>query len=285
MSGGFTIEKGNYLFTFQNIANKPLTLQKGGTILWTDKPLEAEMNINAIYSVQAKLSDLVQDTSLNAKQTRKVNVLLEITGKLQSPIIKFKILFPDLTDDALITEEEKALNNEAEVNKQAFALLALGYFIPVSNNLVSLDQSSAGYNLSQLLSSQMSNLTSQLIKNVNLGVHYVPAGTLTKQETDVLFSTQLFNDRLSIDGNFGYATNANASNIVGDFNLNYWITKDGKLQLKVFNKTNSNMLISEGSIYTQGVGFVYRKEFDNWREWLRRNKLELKKEDFPKVKE
>jgi hypothetical protein len=202
-------------------------------------------------------------------------------GKLNAPIITFEILFPDLTDDALITEEEKALNNEAEVNKQVFALLTLGNFLP-ANSVIGqgIDVgNSAASNLSQLLSSQMSNLTSQLIKNVNLGVHYQPASALTKQETDLLISTQLFNDRLSVDGNFGYASNANTSNIVGDFNLNYWITKDGKLQLKVFNKTNSNMLVSEGSIYTQGVGLVYRKEFDNWKEWFQIHKPEPKKHE------
>jgi len=287
MYGGYTIEKGNYLFTFQNITNKPLTLQRGGTISWNGRPLEAEMDINAIYSVQAKIGDLVgtqgvaSSDSLGLKQTRLVNVLLKMKGKLNAPIITFEILFPDLTDDALITEEEKALNNEAEVNKQVFALLTLGNFLP-ANSVIGqgIDVgNSAASNLSQLLSSQMSNLTSQLIKNVNLGVHYQPASALTKQETDLLISTQLFNDRLSVDGNFGYASNANTSNIVGDFNLNYWITKDGKLQLKVFNKTNSNMLVSEGSIYTQGVGLVYRKEFDNWKEWFQIHKPEPKKHE------
>ena len=237
------------------------------------------MNLDAIYSTQAKISDLASNQQLeseNAKQPRKTNVKLNMTGKLLSPIIKFGIEFPDLTDDNLISEQARYLNNDAEINKQSFALLALGYFMPVSNNLVALDQSSAGYNLSQLLSSQFSNLTAQLIKNVNVGVNIHPATTLTKQETDLLISTQLFNDRLSIDGNFGYGGNTIANYPVGDFNMLYRITKNGNLQLKAFNKTSSNLLSVKGVDYTQGVGLMYRKDFDFWGDIFKKDKADAK---------
>ncbi len=286
MYGDFTVEKGNYLFTFRDLANKPFVIQKGGTILWTGPALGATLNLNAIYSTQAKISDLLVSLSSDSvieKQSRPVNVMLNLTGNLLSPQIEFGITFPNLNNDNLINETNHALSNKAEINKQAFALLALGYFMPAGGNFDGLNSSSAGYNLSQLLSSQMSNLTGQLIKNVNLGVNYHPGGTLSKQETDLLISTQLFNDRLSIDGNFGYASNAVTNNLVGDFNLLYRITQSGNLQFKAFNKTNSNAINSVGYSLTQGVGLVYRKEFDSWMDWFRKKNEVTKKTDTPKA--
>ncbi|MEI6816127.1 MAG: translocation/assembly module TamB domain-containing protein [Bacteroidota bacterium] len=289
MFGDYTIEKGNYLFTFQNITNKYFVIQPGGTIHWNGKALDAEINLNAMYSLNASLGDLIQDTSANLKKPYKVNVYLMMSGKLMAPSIKFDIEVPDLMDQVLQGQLSRIKGNEAEMNKQVFGLITFNKFFPPAGALGPIvDQTSAASNISQLLSSQFSNLTSQLIKNVSLGVNYHPAGQLTKQEADVLFSTQLFNDRLTINGNFGYATGTNqsTSNIVGDLDLNYALTDDKKIQLKVFNKTNTNLLTTTDiSPYTQGVGLIFRKEFDNFWDLFRPNHEKKKTEPIEPVKQ
>ena len=81
-------------------------------------------------------------------------------------------------------------------------------------------------------------------------------------------STQLLNDRLSINGNVDVTTNATANstnNIVGDFDVDYKINKSGKLQIKAYNRANDNM-IYENSPYTQGVGILYKEEFNSFGE-------------------
>ena len=84
--------------------------------------------------------------------------------------------------------------------------------------------------------------------------------------------------------------NQNTNNIVGDVNVEYKLTDDGKVRVKAFNKANDNnsTIITSGP-YTQGVGIFYREEFDTigelYRRYLdavsnRRNK-EKKKEEIP----
>ena len=92
---------------------------------------------------------------------------------------------------------------------------------------------------------------------------------MTSEELEVALSTQLFNDRVTLEGNFGGAGNSNSTttngSVVGDFNLEYRINQDGSLRAKVFNESNDYDLVNASSSpYTQGAGFFYRKEFDNW---------------------
>jgi hypothetical protein len=100
---------------------------------------------------------------------------------------------------------------------------------------------------------------------------------MTTDELQVALGTQLFNDRLSIDGNFGTAgtSQGNAqktSNMVGDVNLEYKLSKDGHFRLKGYNKSNAVDLLNSNAPYTQGVGIVYRREFDALNELFRRKK-------------
>lgn len=285
MYGDYTIDKGDYLFTFRDITNKKFIIDNGGTIHWNGNALDADINLSAIYTVQSSLSDLVQSPqdSLSARQVQKVECRLTMTGKLLSPTIKFDISFPDLNDNNLLDEVNRVLNNnDAEKNKQVFALIALGHFLPSGNNNIPLDIGAVGTNLSQLLSSQLSNLTSQISKDFNLGVNYHPAGTLSKEEMDVLISTRLFNDRLSINGNFGYASNQVTSNVVGDVIIDYKLSKNGNFHLKAFNKTNTSVILQNESLYTQGAGFLWRKDFDHIGELFKPNPEKKKKDDQPK---
>jgi hypothetical protein len=124
-----------------------------------------------------------------------------------------------------------------------------------------------GSNASELLSSQLSNMLSQLSDDVNIGVNYVQGGATAKDNLSVNLQTQLFNDRVSIDGNVGTANNAttsqNTTNMVGEFNVEVKLTDDGMVRIRVFNRSNQYLLLSNDVPYTQGVGLFYRKEFEN----------------------
>jgi hypothetical protein len=83
-----------------------------------------------------------------------------------------------------------------------------------------------------------------------------------------------------IDGHFGmtYDRNEqNASNIVGDLDLGYKLTKDGQWILKVFNHSNDYSWYNSSGYekvapYTQGVGIAFRREFTHISELFKRNK-------------
>ena len=76
-------------------------------------------------------------------------------------------------------------------------------------------------------------------------------------------STQLFDDKLTVEGNIGNTSNSqNANNVVGDVNVDYKLTEDGKVRVKAFNKANDNSQTTINGAYTQGVGIFYREEFN-----------------------
>jgi hypothetical protein len=52
------------------------------------------------------------------------------------------------------------------------------------------------------------------------------------------------------------------------------ITEDGRFRFKAYNRTNtgSEVLYSMNSPYTQGVGIVFRKEFNGIKELFTRSK-------------
>ena len=90
-------------------------------------------------------------------------------------------------------------------------------------------------------------------------------------EIELALSTQIFNDRVTLNGNIGNNVNpytGNNSQLVGDFEVNVKLIPSGKLQLKAYNRSNNN-LIYETSPYTQGVGFSFTEEYntlgDLWR--------------------
>jgi hypothetical protein len=92
----------------------------------------------------------------------------------------------------------------------------------------------------------------------------------------VNLQTQLFNDRVSIDGNVGTANNAttsqNTTNMVGEFNVEVKLTDDGMVRIRVFNRSNQYLLLSNDVPYTQGVGLFYRREFENASDLFKKKK-------------
>ena len=77
-----------------------------------------------------------------------------------------------------------------------------------------------------------------------------------------LLSGRLFNNRLLFNGQFGYRDNinTNSQSFIGDFSVQYLLTKSGTISLKVYNQTNDRYF-TRNSLDTQGIGVVFQKEF------------------------
>lgn len=288
MYGDYAIESGDYLFTLKNLINKKFDIQKGSTIKWTGVPYKADLNINTIYKTRASLSPFQLDSNNSNSQKRVlIDLGLLMTGNLLSPDINFNINMPTVDGDT----RQKVLSyidNETEMNRQVFSLLILSSFITpaqLSNAGINPNMGAvAGANTSELLSNQLSNMLRNVSNDFDVGINYRPGDAVSKDELEVALSTQLFNNKLSIDGNLGVNNNNSqtTNNIVGDVNVDYKLTDDGKLRVKAFNKTNdiTNQLLSQGP-YTQGVGAFYREEFDTieelYKRYLKKIKGEAKK--------
>lgn len=270
MYGDYTIERGEYLFTLQNVINKKFEINKGGTITWNGDPYKALLDISAVYKLKASLFDLMLDSAY--KQRVPVECVLNMSNNLLKPDIKFDIKLPD--GDSKPNNLINSLSNE-DINKQVISLLVLNRFVTPEiyrNNLQTTETKSSnavGANSSELLSNQLSNWLSQISKNVDIGVNYRPGDELTHDELELALSTQILNDRVALNGNFGVGGNQTnqSSNFIGDFEVDVKINKSGKLMVKGFNRSNTS-IINDTSPYTQGLGIFYKEDFDTFGKLL-----------------
>jgi hypothetical protein len=94
-------------------------------------------------------------------------------------------------------------------------------------------------------------------------------------------------DKLSVEGNFGSGASTGTSrNFIGDVNVEYKLSKDGRYKLKGFNRTNdaTQQITNAGGLYTQGFGLFFREEFDTWNDLFQRynNKMKSLKKNSKK---
>lgn len=271
--GEYRVEQGDYLFTLQNVINKKFEIQQGGTIEWNGDPMDATINLNAIYRLKASLGDLIANTIVNKDFNQRIPVVCKIalSNNLNNPDIKFDI---DFSEDRIKDQVLQYISSDEDMNKQILSLLVLGKFYTpeylrgtysATNSLVGSTASTA----SELISNQFSNWFSQISNDFDFGVNYRPGNQITNDEVELALSTQMFNDRVSINGNIGnnssQRTDANSNGLVGDADVTVKLTNNGKLQLKAYNHANNN-LIYETSPYTQGVGISYREDFNEIQE-------------------
>lgn len=280
--GDYIVDNGVFQFKIGNLVSKRFTLVKGGRISWSGNPYSANVNIKGMYRVKTSLSSLgiAIDTTASYKNKVTVECFVVLTGELLNPNIKFEIKTPDLDPDLQrLVFSELDTTNPAMMNQQMISLLVLGTFS--FNNAAYVSLQSSYYNV---IANQLSSMLSQISENVDIGLNYKPGDEMSRQEFEVALSTQLFDDRLTIDGNFGMTydrSDQSASNIVGDVDIGYKLTPDGQWVLKVFNHSNVNSWYNpsnydQTSPYTQGVGIAFRKEFNNIAELFESKKKDKK---------
>lgn len=288
LSGNYSVTKGDYLFTLQNLVNKRFTIAPGGSIIWSGDPYNAIIDLSAIYKLKASLSDLRGNysTSNNLYQRIPVECVIKLTEELINPNIAFDVVFP-AENEGTRNELQQYFNTEEEKNKQILSLIILGkFFTPeyIRGNYEAQSPNMIGTTASELFSNQLSNWLSQISNNFDFGFKYRPGNSITNDELELALSTQIFNDRVTIDGNIGNNVNPQSnsnSQIVGDFDIRVKLVPNGKIQFKAYNHSNNN-LIYETAPYTQGVGLTFKEEYNTFRELLQKVGLIFKRKKTAK---
>ncbi|HRH36805.1 MAG TPA: translocation/assembly module TamB domain-containing protein [Flavobacteriales bacterium] len=278
MNGQVEVTEGDYLFTLRNVVNKKFQVVPGGHITWFGDPFDAQLDLQAIYKLRAPLYDIVPpgERTDAYKKPVPVDVVMDLRDKLMNPEIGFQVRLPSV-DESIKAQVNSVISTDQERNRQVFALIVMKKFLPppvyagagtpTGGNGVTAGGLATG---SELLSNQVNNWLSSLSNDFNLGFNYRPGDNVTKDFVDVNLSTQLFNDRLVLTTNVGVQTGARANtsnnnNLIGDFQLDYLVSADGKFRVRAFSITNDrNLNQSDQAPTTQGAGISYRLEFDNW---------------------
>jgi len=305
LTGRYEVIDGSYNLSVGPLGKKAFKLVKGSTIVWTGEPTSANVNLSALYEVNAAPIDLINEPdNIQAKTKLPFQVYLMMKGELLKPIISFKLDLPENERGALNgTVYTKLINvnrDENELNKQVFALLALNRFI-ANNPFESLAGGGGGVStlarssVSKLLTEQLNNLASDLIQGVelNFGVNssedYSTGSLEQKTDLEVGLSKKLLNDRLTVTVGSSFALEGpqapgeKSTDIGGNVNVEYALSADGRYRLRAYRR-NQNDVIVQGQIIETGLGFTLVVDYNKFREIFqkKRNRRQSKIEQKPK---
>ncbi|WP_291967350.1 translocation/assembly module TamB domain-containing protein [Maribacter sp.] len=267
MYGDYVVVTGEFNYKFGGIIDKKFTVEPGGTINWDQKPLEAILDMEAVYSLNANPAPLLDDAGF----TRRIptDVIISLTGQLQKPDIDFGIDFPG-TNSIVKSELEYRLQDPTVEEKNAIFLLAQGTFV---NSQSGINQQAITGNLVQSASSILNSILSGGNDKFNLGLSY-EQGILDRSadiETDdrigVTVSTQI-SDRILFNGKVGVPVGASSETLVaGDFEIQVLLNEEGTLSANFFSRQSEiQAYLSDQQGSTQGAGISYEVDFNNFRE-------------------
>lgn len=267
MDGEYIINKGSLFLTLQNILNRDFDIRRGSKVAWSGDPYNAQIDLKAVYKIKTRLGEYVSEK--DAETPVQVDCIIALSRSLYNPDIRFSFEFPDLKEDSKQSiYSQLDTNDQAMMSQQMISLLLLNSFYHSSGT-----SGSVGFNTFSFVTNQLNNLLSKLSDDVNIGINYRPGNELSSDEVELELSTQLFDERVLIDGNLGVKRNSettNTNNLVGEVNVDFKITRDGRFRAKAFNKSNNNYLYKNYAPYTQGVGLFYTEDFNKFGELFRK---------------
>ncbi|MEM7548545.1 MAG: translocation/assembly module TamB domain-containing protein [Bacteroidota bacterium] len=301
MLGDYIFTEGGYNFTLPNIINKEFEIQPDSRISWYGDPYKGLLDITATYKQLASLEPLFIDPNAQAttlvvdsaqlKRRYPTRVNLYLTEQMLSPTINFDIEVDQLPEQ-LNREFElaEAAFDEQELKRQVFSLVILKRFSPINSFDVAGGQSVEN-SVSELISNQLSYWVSQFDDNLEIDIDL---GTFDQEafNTFQLRLSYVFLDgrlRVTRDGVFKNAASdrADAASIIGDWTIEYLLTEDGRLRVKMFSTNNSlrtGTNLDFSNTNTTGLSLSYTRSFNEFKELLsnarRKNREPLEKENY-----
>ncbi|WP_246020640.1 translocation/assembly module TamB domain-containing protein [Flavobacterium humi] len=267
MWGDFQVYEGEYNFKYGGIIDKKFKVKPLGSISWSGNPMDATLNMEAVYTTKANPSVLLDNPSFNKKVDTEV--VIKLTDKLTSPTPEISINFPTLGSVQKSELDYKLSDNDTR-QTQAIALLSSGSFLSdkgVAENAIT-------GNLLEKANSLFDDIFSSQDDKFKLSPYYEQSDRRSPElqadsEVGVTLSTQI-SDKITINGKLGVPVGGlNESVIVGDVEVQLRLNEDGSLKARVFNRENDISYIGEGGIgYTQGVGVSYEVDFNTFKELL-----------------
>ena len=265
INGDYNITGGNYKFVVLGLASRDFTIQDGSSIRFRGDIMESDLNIKATYRTKASLSTLISDTTSVANK-RTVDCGISISDKLSNPRLSFSIQIPDL-DPMIKSRVESALSTEDKVQKQFLSLIISNNFIPDEQSGI-VDNSSMLYsNVSEILANQLNNIFQKLNIPLDLGLSYQP-NERGNDIFDVAVSTQLFNNRVVVNGNIGNRqyTSSSKNNVVGDIDIEIKLDRSGAVRLTLFSHSADEYTNYLDDSQRNGVGITYQTEFNSFKQ-------------------
>jgi hypothetical protein len=268
LRGTYLINKGSYNFTFQKIMERKFAIQEGSSVQFNGDPFQANLDITAIYKVTANLNDLDRSLAEFSGQSNvPVNCHLILTGPLRRPNVQFDVQLP-AADPEIQRQVKSLMSTEDMMNRQIVYLLLMSKFYTPHYAVTDQTTSDFAAIASATLSSQLSKILSKIDDRWQIGTNIRTSDTeLSDTEVELLLSSRLLNDRLLFNGNFGYRdSSVTPDAFIGDIDIEVLLNRLGTWRLKAYNHYNEKYYYVKNAVQTQGLGIVYKKDFDNLHE-------------------
>ncbi|WP_245889676.1 translocation/assembly module TamB domain-containing protein [Christiangramia gaetbulicola] len=267
MWGDFIVYEGVYNFKYAGLVQKIFTVESGGSINWDGDPTDAQLDVSAVYSLNANPAVLLENPSVNRKIP--VEVVINLQGDIEQPEIGFEIDFPSASS-TVKSELQYRIDDRATTELQALFLVTQGTFY----SEFGLRGAAIYGTLAERASSIVNDIFADDDGKFQVGVNYVQGDRTPDQQTvdrfGLTLSTQI-SDRVIINGQVGVPIGGvTESVIIGDLEIQFLLNEEGTLRAKVFNRENNIQFIGEEIGFTQGVGLSYNVDFDTFKELIRK---------------
>ncbi len=282
VNGNYNIDSGNYKFVALGLASRDFQIKEGSSVRFNGDIMESDLNIDALYKTKASLSTLISDTtSVNTRRT--VECGISISDRLKNPRLGFSIEIPDI-DPTVKSKVENALSTEDKIQKQFLSLIISNSFLPDEQSGIVNSSTLLYSNVSEVMANQLNNILQKLDIPVDLGLNYQP-NEKGNDVFDVAVSTQLFNNRVVVNGNIGnrqYSSGNSNTDVVGDIDIEIKMNRSGSLRLNLFSHSADQYTNYLDNSQRNGLGLGYQMEFngikDEDRSKLTTVKVEARKE-------
>ena len=291
LSGLYNITDGAYQLNFYDLVKRKFTLAPNSTIRWNGDPLMAELDINAIYNLRTSPLELMIDQigpnrelQLPYRRDQPFEVIMNIGGELLQPDLHFDLDMPEnargAVNGTIYSRIQQLKQDENERNQQTFALIVLNQFVPTGRGgpgggASDMARSSA----SRMISQQINQLSDRYIKglDVEVGLDSYTDHEEGQDRTDlnVRVGRSFLDDRLTVQagGQFELEGSRNAegnnpNQFMGDVNVEYALTEDGRYRLRAFRRNDWQGAV-EGQVITTGASLIFQREFDDFSELVK----------------
>ena len=303
LAGTYNLKGGSYQLNYGPIKRR-FILQEGSSISMSGDPMNSTADITAIYEITTAPLDLIGNEISGASATesqqykRKVpfEVLLKIKGTVSKPELGFDIVIKEKSagisyelSTAVENKLDQLRTDPSAMNKQVFALLALGRFVGdessnfFGGNGIGNSNLLANESVSGFLNAAVEQLAQNLIKGVDVDINLKSVDddpTAQRTDLNVALGKTFLDDRLSVSFGKSFTVAGTDPSAAGgggspqfmpDVNTTYKLSRDGKYMLRAYRR-NQYEAIMDGYFIETGLAFSFTMDYNKFKELVRRKK-------------
>ena len=285
INGDYILGGGSYRFVAMGLVSRDFQIEDGSSIKFNGDIMNSTLDINANYRTKASLSTLLSDEA-SVSNKRNVDCGISITGRLSNPELGFSIEVPDL-NPMIKSRVESALSTDDKIQKQFLSLILSNSFLPDEQSGIVNNTTLLYSNVTEALANQLNNIFHKLDIPLDLGLNYQPNES-GNDLFDVAVSTQLFNNRVVVNGNIGnkqYTTSGSQNEVVGDLDIEIKLNRSGAFRLNLFSHSADQFSNYLDNSQRNGVGLMYQTEFNSFGRFIRSIFTRKAKRQEAKMKE